>query len=627
MSISIKVSELNVLPVITGDDYIVLNDSGSLTTRRATINVLGDFLSGSTKPVLSSSYSTLSLTSSYAISCSYSSRTTTSSYSISSSYSDRSFYSTYVTPSVNLPANTVNLTGTSSYSLTASYLPQTLYSITSSNSQTASYLEYSGNYNGSSSYALSASICDVALNVIGGGGISGTSVQNFLTKWSATGANQPLYTSSIFSNGAVTVFRDETVIYEEPISAYASNVALADFNRTAYNASFVFAGGNVVLTGSATSTRRGMSNKLFFTHPDTTDAVSIHFSSSLVGGIWDSGAMILETYDDDTQPFIFRTYQYSDGSERDHLIIRPIGDDTWIDISGSLFAHDYIGVGNLMSRTGVGARLHVSGSSSDTIPLLVTSATNPTTHVNYVGLYATAGGQVGIGVTQPQTRLETIGSFSSPEYYVKSGSDYLKGISGTWIVFDLSDPNGATLRKYLTFSNGILVNSSAAPALPNQTVTAPLSAPSTSTTTPPSGGGGSGCPAIWQEIETLELGFVPAEKVEKGMHVRDIDGWNLVYNAFTDEADIWRVVILDETFDVDVSHLWMVDKNVWKRVTDLQPFDVVYTSNGTYATISDVKFLKKGKFRHLNVDRKRYVLGKSKIIGHNAPGTHTVIKG
>jgi hypothetical protein len=56
MSTPIKISELLNLNQITEDDYIIINDSGSTTTYRASISTFGDFLSGSTKPVGSASF-------------------------------------------------------------------------------------------------------------------------------------------------------------------------------------------------------------------------------------------------------------------------------------------------------------------------------------------------------------------------------------------------------------------------------------------------------------------------------------------------------------------------------------------------------------------------------------------
>lgn len=619
MSIPIKVSELSVLQQITLDDYIVVNDSGSTTTRRATFDTLSDYLSGSLKPVRSASY---------ALSGSFSQKSLTSSYSLfsefsrlglSSSYASRSTYSTYVSPLEPLSANTINVIGTASWAASSSNLPNNLFNITASLSKTASFLFHDPNWNttgvlnGSASYALTASIAAVALNIQGGVGISGTGTENYLTRWSATGVNQPLEDSKIWDNGQMVIVgaTDETE---------ANNIFNA---KSVLKVGMVYMGGHILITGSAaftgdneSSIKKSMSPMLIFSNQLAADDCRIYFSSSFYDSSWDHGSMIFENYYDADEPWIFRTFESNEQRRREHLIIKPNLDDTLVDISGSLFAHDYVGVGNLMSRTGIGARLHVSGSTTDTVPMFVTEATNPSTNVSYLGLYVTKLGQVGIGTTQPQTRLETIGSFSSPEYYVKEGSNYLKGISGTWIVFNTGDPNGRASRTYLTFNNGILVNSATAPAWTPSLIPA-VTPPTVPATTPSSGGGGGGCPAIWQEIETLELGFVPAEKVEKGMHLRGIDGWNLVFNAYNEEADIWRVVVNGENYDVDASHLWLVEKNTWRRVTELKQHDFIMDSRNNYISVDDVYFLKRGFFRHLEVDRKAYVLGSKKLVGHN----------
>lgn len=619
MNIPIKVSELSVLSQITSDDYIVVNDSGSTTTKRATFDTLSDYLSGSLKPVLSASYAISASWARVAYEAEFANWSSDSGFAISSSYASRSNYTTYVSPLELLPANSINVVGTSSWAASSSNLPNKEYPITASLSKTASYLFHDPNWhttnilNGSASYALTASIASVALNIQGGAGISGTGTENYVTKWSSTGINQPLADSKIWDNGQMVIIgpTNET----EALNTFSSKNVL--------KIGMVYMGGHILITGSAafsgtdeSSVKRSMSPMLIFSNQLAGDDSRIYFSSSYYDSSWDHGSMIFENYYDANEPWIFRTYESNLQQRREHVIIQPNLDDTYVDISGSLFAHQYIGVGNLMSKTGIGAVLHISSSTTNTLPVLVTEATNPSTNQTYLGLYVTNLGLVGVGTTQPQTRLETIGSFSSPEYYVKSGANYLKGISGTWIVFNTSDPNGIASRTYLTFSNGILVGSATAPAL-TQTVSPPLIPPSSTPTTPPTNGGGGGCPAIWQEIETLELGFVPAEKVEKGMHLRSVDGWNLVFNAYNEEADIWRVVVNGENYDVDLSHLWLVEKNTWRRVTELKQHDFIMDSRGNYISIDDVYFLKRGLFRHLEVDRKSYVLGSKKLVGHN----------
>lgn len=620
MSIPIKVSELAVLSQITVDDYIIVNDSGSTTTKRATFDTLGDYLSGSLKPVRSASYALSASWARYAFDANYADFCLGADWATSASYASKSTYSTFVNPfDLQLPANTVNMIGTASWAASSSNLPNKVFDMTSSFAGTASFLlhdpnwQTTGNLNGSASYALSASVADLAFNVIGGGGITGISTENYITRWSATGVNQPLENSQIWDNGQMVV-----------IGATDETEAVNTFNaKNVLKVGMVYMGGHIIITGSSafsgedeSSIKKSMSPMLIFANQLSEDDSRIYFSSSYWDGSWDHGSMIFENYYDADEPWIFRTFESGLQRRREHVIIKPNLDDTLVDISGSLFVHEYAGVGHLMSRTGVGARLHISGSTTDTVPMFVTEATNPSTNINYLGLYVTKLGQVGIGTTQPQTRLETIGSFSSPEYYVKDGSNYLKGISGTWIVFNTSDPNGVAGRTYLTFNNGILVNSAAAPPY-TPAVIPPVIPPTETPTPPPGGGGGGGCPAVWQEIETLELGFVPAEKVEKGMHLRGVDGWNLVFNAYNEEADIWRVVVNGENYDVDVSHLWLIEKNTWKRVTELKQHDFIMDSRGNYINIDDVYFLKRGLFRHLEVDRKAYVLGSKKLVGHN----------
>jgi hypothetical protein len=525
-----------------------------------------------------------------------------------------------------LPANTVNVVGTSSWAVSSSNLVNKSYNITSSLSDTSSYLYHdpnwhvSGKLNGSASYALTSSVANVALNVIGGGGITGTSTANYVTRWTSTGINQPLENSRIWDNNSFTVIggTDES----ENINLYNTKGPL--------KVGLVYMGGHILITGSAafsgtdeSSIKPSQSPMLIFSNALSTDDSRIYFSASYKDSTWDNGAMVFENYYDANEPWYFKTFDSSTSTRRDHVIITPDLDDTYIDISGSLFAQTFIGVGNLMSKTGIGAKLHVSGSTTDTTPLFITETTDPSTHIKYLGLYVTTDGKVGVGTTQPTSRLETIGSFASPEYYVKSGSDYLKGVSGTWIVFDTTDPNGIAARTYLTFNNGILVSASKTAPPWSNTVLPPTSGPSTSPSSPSAGGG---CPAVWQEIETYELGFVPAERVEKGMHIKGVDGWNLVFDAFNKEDDIWRVVIGDETFDVDASHLWLVEKNTWKRVVELKKHDFIMDSRGNYISIDDVYFYKKGLYRHLEVDRKSYVLGGKKLVGHNAVPEIPVLK-
>ena len=91
----IKISELQVLNQITNDDYIVINDSGSVTTYRATFDTLSNWMTGSNAK--SASYaesSSYSISSSYALTSSYAGSARSASFSVSSSYATISSNST-----------------------------------------------------------------------------------------------------------------------------------------------------------------------------------------------------------------------------------------------------------------------------------------------------------------------------------------------------------------------------------------------------------------------------------------------------------------------------------------------------------------------------------------------------
>lgn len=161
MSLSIKVSELTVLPQITSDDYIIVNDSGSVTTKRATLDTLGDYLSGSNKPVASASYTTVAEFARLARSSSYASSSLSSSYSASSSYARNSTSSSYsrsgsYANKAALADAVVGGTGFATNSTSASYSSASLsasYGLSSSYAKSSSFSDRSY----SSSYVTSAS--------------------------------------------------------------------------------------------------------------------------------------------------------------------------------------------------------------------------------------------------------------------------------------------------------------------------------------------------------------------------------------------------------------------------------------------------------------------------------------
>lgn len=131
--------------------------------------------------------------------------------------------------------------------------------------------------------------------------------------------------------------------------------------------------------------------------------------------------------------------------------------------------------------------------------------------------------------------------------------------------------------------------------------------------------GGGGCPAVWQLMETQELGVVEARHIKVGMHLKDsIPGrWNKVNVAYIDIAPIYRIDIEGQIFDVDHSHKWYIGNEQWVQVTDIKSGDLVETTEGTKVKVNDVKYLRHDQYMRMNVDNERYVMG-TNIIGHNA---------
>ena len=145
-----------------------------------------------------------------------------------------------------------------------------------------------------------------------------------------------------------------------------------------------------------------------------------------------------------------------------------------------------------------------------------------------------------------------------------------------------------------------------------------LSMTSYAAPTTPDGGGG-GCPAVWQLMETKELGVVEARYITVGMHLKDsVPGvWNRVNVAYIDVAPIYRVDIDGQVFDVDHSHKWYLGNDQWVKVTDIKAGDFVKTTEGTNVKVNSVNYLRDDQYMHMNVDNQRYVMG-TNIIGHNA---------
>lgn len=177
MSLSIKVSQLTVLPQITVDDYIIVNDSGSVTTERASMKTLQDFLSGSNEYVGSASFALNAVSASHANNADNSN---SSSYAVSASHAnnaDLSSYSVFATSASFVVGSTDALQATSASFASSSIFSQ--FSLASLSSSYASCSTSASNAKSSSfaskaftsSYASSASLADQTRFVMMNGGV------------------------------------------------------------------------------------------------------------------------------------------------------------------------------------------------------------------------------------------------------------------------------------------------------------------------------------------------------------------------------------------------------------------------------------------------------------------------
>jgi hypothetical protein len=150
-SLYIKTSDLVKISGVTGDDFVPIVDSGSLTTYRVPITTINEWwdANGSASRATNADTASLAVSSSNSVTSSYSFTTETASYaitssnaltasnSISASYSLSSSYG--ITSSYSLLATTASYAISSSNALTASNSLSSSYAITSSNAFTASY--------------------------------------------------------------------------------------------------------------------------------------------------------------------------------------------------------------------------------------------------------------------------------------------------------------------------------------------------------------------------------------------------------------------------------------------------------------------------------------------------------
>lgn len=125
------------------------------------------------------------------------------------------------------------------------------------------------------------------------------------------------------------------------------------------------------------------------------------------------------------------------------------------------------------------------------------------------------------------------------------------------------------------------------------------------------------CPAVYQKLETREHGFIEAQQLVDGMHLRDpVSGWNMVLKVERKAGDLYRIVTDVETIDVNDTHVVMTSDGEWIPVYDLQPNNwLAAPRGGIPSVVREVSYLGEGEYIAIMCERARYVLGRA--LAHN----------
>ena len=125
------------------------------------------------------------------------------------------------------------------------------------------------------------------------------------------------------------------------------------------------------------------------------------------------------------------------------------------------------------------------------------------------------------------------------------------------------------------------------------------------------------CPADYQLIETEEHGFIRADRLLAGMHLRDPNPgeWNKIFSVEKLPCELWRIVTELEVVDVNEHHRVMLTDDTWRNVKELRPGHLIKGYSVPAVQVTDSYALGPGRFISINCERHRYVLGKQ--IGHN----------
>jgi hypothetical protein len=210
------------------------------------------------------------------------------------------------------------------------------------------------------------------------------------------------------------------------------------------------------------------------------------------------------------------------------------------------------------------------------------------------------------------------GLASSTSYYVEG---YYTLATNTMHIV-LSDVGGGTAKCSQNMLVQTLQGDGQIPIFVNWNLVTPASGSGTG-----GGGGGTGgtCPADDQIMETLEEGFIPARKIETGMHLRDCTGeWNRVLSAHSVDGFLVYVTISDETYHVDVDHNWLAPDGDagaplgaadWIPQYEAAEGDRVQAADGSLLTINSIGEPHRGRYRKIRCERQRMRMGKA--VAHN----------
>jgi hypothetical protein len=131
------------------------------------------------------------------------------------------------------------------------------------------------------------------------------------------------------------------------------------------------------------------------------------------------------------------------------------------------------------------------------------------------------------------------------------------------------------------------------------------------------GGGGMQCPAVHQMIETRERGFIRADELRVGDHLRDsFDGWNAIERLATLPTIVYRLTTDDESVDVNDTHAVLDLRGFWRPITQLAiGTELAPLPGEAPPVVRAVERIGPGEYVAIMCERHRYVLGRH--LAHN----------